>query len=744
VLVERSVPVRRTAAPSPVAICRFGIFEVNLGSRQILKVGREVHLQEQPLRLLLLLLERPGELFTREELQKRLWPNDTFVEFDDGLNTAIQKIRQGLGDEARNPRFIETVPRQGYRFIAPVQISREHDSSPAVHETSPAVDAGETPPLPWIRAEGPEPGLPDAGPAAVRPRFRGHARWIPVVAISAIALGWILLRPQTHAVGPLMRLRITPPAGVELRPGIRGGSAISPDGKSIIFSGGRDGKVQLWMRRLDSLESRPLPGSEDGRLPFWSPDGRSIGFQAGGKIRKIDIAGGPPLDLAVASRPTRGAWTESGEILFATGTGGPILRVNAAGGATTQATPAAAGALWPYPIPKLNRFLYFDKTRRILRLSSVTDPSAPAASLFAAETGGLFAPPFGGFAGQLLWLKDSTLMAQAFDPAAGRLSGEAVAVAEGVGVVDRSRLLDATVSANGMLLYGPGNTAQSRLAWIRRDGTVAEYVSGQEWVTAFRLSSNGQLALIEQGIPRALWMFDFGRSLLTRASFEQEWTGWPAWSPDGLELAYSSEQSGRMRLFVRNAKSGRTAMALPGNNYDDFLYDWSRDGRYLIYCEVNPETKLDLWVLPLTGERKPRPFLRNHFNEDWPQFSPDGRWVAYVSDESGRNEVYVTSFPDAERKWQVSTEGGSMPRWPNSGELFYESASGHIVAVQTRPGRRQFEWTSTRRLFANPMPGQVYDIAPKGDRLLMMTPVDGRRSNELTVIVNWQAALPHL
>jgi hypothetical protein len=157
---------------------------------------------------------------------------------------------------------------------------------------------------------------------------------------------------------------------------------------------------------------------------------------------------------------------------------------------------------------------------------------------------------------------------------------------------------------------------------------------------------------------------------------------------------------------------------------------------------VNPETKLDLWVFPLAGERKPRPFLRSDFNEDWPQFSPDGRWVAYVSDESGRNEVYVTSFPDAERKWQVSTEGGSMPRWPNSGELFYESASGHIVAVQIRPGARQFEWTSARRLFASPMPGKSYDVAPKGDRLLMMTPVDGRRHNELAVIVNWQAALP--
>ena len=207
-LVERSAHVLRAVTPSTAAICRFGIFEVDLGSRRILKSGREVHLQEQPLRVLLLLLERPGNLWTREELQKRLWPNDTFVEFDDGLNTAIQKIRLVLGDEARNPRFVETVPRQGYRFIAAVQCKPKHENSPAVDEV-------ETPPLIPIRAES----------KPIRP---GAARWIALsLAIGGAVLGWITLRPQTPARGSLMRLSITTPAGVELRPGIRGGSAIS-------------------------------------------------------------------------------------------------------------------------------------------------------------------------------------------------------------------------------------------------------------------------------------------------------------------------------------------------------------------------------------------------------------------------------------------------------------------------------------------------------------------------------------
>jgi len=211
-LVGRSAPVPRTVAPNSAAVCRFGIFEVDLRSRQILKAGREVHLQEQPLRLLLLLLERPAELRTREELQNRLWPNDTFVEFDDGLNTAIQKIRQVLGDEARNPRFVETVPRQGYRFIAPVQYNLKL-------ETSPAVEDVETPPVVPIRAEASQPIW----------RHARAARWVALwLGMAGVVLGWIVLRPETAGTGQLMRLSITPPAGVE-----RAGTPASPTDRCV-------------------------------------------------------------------------------------------------------------------------------------------------------------------------------------------------------------------------------------------------------------------------------------------------------------------------------------------------------------------------------------------------------------------------------------------------------------------------------------------------------------------------------
>jgi Tol biopolymer transport system component len=539
-----------------------------------------------------------------------------------------------------------------------------------------------------------------------------------------------------------MRLSITPPPGVELRHGIRGGSAISPDGRSIVFAAIRDGKPQLWLRHLNSLDARPLPGTEYGVLPFWSPDGRSIGFQAAGKLRRISLSGGPASDLAAATRPTRGGWTENGQILFAAGAGGPILRVSASGGTPSPVTPdQRGGASWPVPVPGTGRFLYFENSSRKIQYLPVSGGTQPPHTLLTAESSVIFAPPFGGFPAHLLWLKGTTLVAQAFDPATGKLHGEAVPVAEGVGFADKWRLVDLSVSSNGVLAFGPGNTVRTRLAWVRRDGTILEYVGDEDWLRAVRLSADGRQALIERGNPRALWIFDFERSVLTRATFEQELRGWPVWSPDGSRIAYSGEKDDRISLYGRNAKGGRPETLIHQSSFDDYLYDWSRDGNYLIYCEVNPQTRLDLWLLPLAGDRKPRPFLKTPFNEDWPQFSPDGRWVAYVSDESGRNEVYVTSFPNAEGKWQISTEGGSMPRWAANGEIFFESASARIMAARTRTRGNRIEWSSPRSLFPNPSPGRIFDAAPQGNRFLMMTPVAGAIRNEITVVVNWQAAL---
>jgi eukaryotic-like serine/threonine-protein kinase len=744
--VNSSAP---TDSGSPF-VYRFGSFEVHLASHQLLKAGRVIHLQEQPLRLLMLLLERPGELCAREELRKRLWSNETFVEFDDGLNTAIQKIRQVLGDEARNPRFVETVPRQGYRFIAPVHVDPSSiwlldEKKVPVEEARPV----EVVPVPAV----PAPIIaepPAAIPSKPWPPILRRVLGCLAILVAGLCGGWWISRNTMPVPSPaVLRLTIAPPAGMELRHGIRGGSAISPDGTTAVFAATRDAKHQLWLRRLDSQEIRPLAGTDGGVLPFWSPDGKSIGFQSAGKIRRLDLASGTVFDLATATRPTRGSWTGNGTILFATGSGGPIMRVSADGGNASPVTSDSwGGALWPYAIPGSGRFLFYHNGSRRIQLGVIPDsrnrekdPPPPPAAILASESGGVFAPAYNGHAPQLLWLKGSTLLSQDFDPERGTLSGDIHAVAEEVGTADRGRIMDLTLSSNGVLLYGAGNSLHSRLGWFRRDGTLIEHVGEASVISSARLSMDGKRALVERGNPRNIWIYDFERSLQTRVTFEPEWSGWPVWSPDSSDIAYSGERDGQIGLYRRSVRGGLPESKLTGGGFNDFLYDWSPNGSTLIYCEVNPRTKLDLWMLPLNGDGKPRPFLNSAFNEDAAQFSPDGRWVVYVSDESGRNEIYVTRFPSAEGKWQISTDGGSLPRWTASGEIFYENGSGQIVLVKAKPGSRGFEWSAPRPLFANTSPGRAFSVAPQGDRILMIVPAANRSPNELTVVVHWHSML---
>jgi Tol biopolymer transport system component/DNA-binding winged helix-turn-helix (wHTH) protein len=707
---------------SATRVYRFGVFELNATSRQLFRSGREIRIQEQPRRLLEALLERHGELVTRDELREKLWPTETFVEFDDGLNTAVQKIRQVIGDEARNPRFVETVPRRGYRFIAPVEIDGEPHA---------AMDAQPK-------------SAPSAAPAAPARR----PPWIWVCAASALVglvVGLLVARPSGSPPPPTLKLTITPPAAVELRPGFRGGSAISPDGRALVFAANRNGNTRLWLRYMDSLDARELPGTEDGLLPFWSPDSRSIGFVAGRKLRTINLAGAPPQDLAAVSRPTRGAWFEDGTILFSPGRGEPLYRVRYTGGQAVPATdPAAGGAYWPAAILGTDQFVYFSDARGAVTLGSLANPRT-SRPLFASDGNAVYAPPHAGRPGYLVWMRGGTLVAQVFRAGDGRLVGDPVPLAERVGFADHTRFVDLSASATGVLLYGAGNMVMRRAAWLKRDGSLLENVGEPGWLRAVRLSPDGRRAVIEQGIDRALWVLNFDLHVSTRLTFEQELSGWPAWSPDGAQVAYTAQRSGsRLRIYRRDSRGGVAEQPVSASAFDLYMYDWSRDGRYVAYCEMNPQTKIDVWILPVGDDAKPYPLLHTAFNEDSPQFSADVRWMAYVSDETGRNEVYVAGIPNAAAKWQISTQGGSIPRWSSDGkELFYVAADGHLMSVPITSGGPLLQWSAPRRLFLTSALGASYDVAPGAEKFLVLTPTEDFKPNELTVLMNWQAGSAH-
>jgi eukaryotic-like serine/threonine-protein kinase len=726
--------------PTATKVYRFGTFEFNAASRQLLKKGREMRLQDQPMRLLASLVERPGELFTREELREKLWPTETFVEFDDGLNTAVQKIRQALGDDARNPRFVETAPRRGYRFIAPVHVEESQLPAPIDGNVHPASNGYAV----SIDFQPPAPTEPHPTATAVVPR-RIDRLWIGLVSVFAgVVLGWWLPNRAHAPVAAPLRLSITPPPGVELRPGYRGGSAIAPDGRTVVFVASRNGKTRLWLRGLDSNEARELPDTDDAQNPFWSPDGRSIGFVAGRRLRTIDLAGAPPQDLAEVSRPTRGAWCEDGTILFSAGRGEPLYRVRQSGGKPVPATEAAdGGAYWPYAIPGTGQFLYFDEKHQSIALGSLSDIHKHKI-LFSADSNAVYTSPHDGQPGLLFWLRGTTLVGQAFDPRLGKLSGDSFNVAEGIGFNDHMRLIDLSASRNGILLYGAGDTMKRRLVWLRRDGSVLESVGEPSWLRAVRLSPDGRRAVIEQGLTRTLWVENFDRNVLTRLTYGPRLSGWTAWSPDGQQVAYSAEHDGRLRLLVRNADGATPERLLADSPNDLYMYDWSRDGRYFAYCETDPKTKIDIWILPAVGDRKPFPLLQTPFNEDSPRFSPDGRWIAYVSDETGRNEIYVASFPERDARWQISTGGGILPRWNGNGsELFYISFNGSLMSVPLSPNHRQFSWSAPQRVFTMWIPGASYDVAPGGDRFLVLLPTDDVKANELTLLLNWRAGVSH-
>ena len=710
---------------SATRVYRFGIFELNVTSRQLFRNGREIRIQEQPRRLLEALVERHGELLTRDELREKLWPTETFVEFDDGLNTAIQKIRQVIGDEARNPRFVETVPRRGYRFIAPVQVDGTPQAAPALVDAPPAPSQSvevTVPPrrIPWI--------------------------WICLAsALAGLAVGLLTARPRLSQAPSTLKLSITPQASVELRPGFRGGSAISPDGRAIVFAASRNGITRLWLRYLDSLDARELPGTEDALLPFWSPDSRSIGFVAGRKLRTLSLAGSPPQDLAAVSRPTRGAWLEDGTILFSPGRGEPLYRIRQTGGSAFLATdPAAGGAYWPAAIQGTDQFVYFSDTLGAVCLGKLGNSRA-GRPLFASDSNAVYVPPHLGRHAYLVWMRAATLMAQGFQAGEGRVVGDPAPLAERVGFADQMRFVDLSASSTGALLYGAGNTVMRRAAWLRRDGSLLETVGDPGWMRAVRLSPNGRRAIIEQGIDRALWMLNFDLQLSTRLTLEQELSGWPAWSPDGSQVAYTARRGGgRLRLYRRDWRGGLPEQPLSDSAFDQYMYDWSRDGRYAAFCEMNPQSKIDIWILPMGAGAKPYPLLHTAFNEDSPQFSPDVRRMAYVSDETGRNEVYVAAFPNATAKWQISTQGGSIPRWRSDGkELFYLAADGHLMAVAITTSGSQLQWSAPKALFAMTALGSSYDVAPGGDKVLVLAPTEDFKPNELTVLMNWQMESSH-
>jgi len=617
--------------------------------------------------------------------------------------------------------------------------------------------------LQWMRdqdfAEGPPASTAARRRSAIGPWILAAASLLTAV----VALTW-----QSRHKAPLRVTRsflVPPPKTTFHVVGANiAGVAISPDGRRVAFGAREaDGVTGLWVRELDALESYRVPGGEGALFPFWSPDSRSIGFFAKGKLKIVEASPSPPpaRDLADVTEARGGSWAEDGTILYSPDNLFPLMRVAAAGGKPVAATrlDRAAGEgshRWPYFLPGGRRFLY-----EIRKPSS--DPSIAQAGIAGIYVGSVdgrekrrilsedttvaYDP-----AGYLFFRRANNLMAVAFDAPSGTIRGEPVVIA---GNIEGNAATGASVFSvsENLMAYSPRAAfITTRMVWLDRSGKELSPVGAPGRLLYVALSPDGRAAvaaMTQESERPALWLLDtrVGRAIRLTRSATAELS--PVFSADGQRIFFSAYSKGPWDLWETTPQGGKAKpfLELPTTKTAN---DVSPDGRYLLYREFNPGTRGDLKFVPLTGDPTPRTFIATADEESNGDFSPDGRWVAYTSDESGRREIYAASFPDPSRRLRVSTEGGSQPRWSRDGKELYYVRSGQLMAVGVSREGNDLSFGASQPLFSLPLfqfsdPGfdQVtrYDVAPDG-RFLALLRTGEEVPTPLVLVQNWRETLP--
>jgi serine/threonine protein kinase/Tol biopolymer transport system component len=575
-----------------------------------------------------------------------------------------------------------------------------------------------------------------------------------VAALIAIGVGAAYIFQAPKPAATVRSSILPPPGGTFLLMSVEAGPpVISPNGTRLAFTARDDkGKVMMYVRSLNSTTAQVLNGTDEAMYPFWSPDSRQIGFFAGGKLRRIDSEGGPPESVCDASNG-RGAWSKEGVILFTPTTSASLMRVPATGG-----TPEPASRLdhskgenshrWPIFLPDSKHFLFWSRTSQgvqgnTLRVGELG--SLDAKELMKSDTMAEYA------SGNVLFMRDQTLMARPFNPRTLEITGEAVPIAEHVAINGAVTRPIFSVSENGTMVYEAGSTAGTwTLQWMTRDGKVVSSVGEPDRYFFPALSPDGTRLAVNlfsgtQGT-QAIWIFDLTRGTKTRLTFGTASQLSPAWSPDGKTVFYQSNSNGGFHIYSKAADgSGSDQTVIESKDAEEAFPATSPDGRYLVYMRRSGGQLADSWVLPLLGDRKPLPLVQTPFLKTWPAVSPDSKWLAYSTNESGRNEVYLTAFPAGGAKWQVSTSGGAAPRWRRDGkELFFLDPTDNIVAVDVNLSGSAPQLGVPHTLFqANAIQRQngPFDVTADGKKFLVNIGNLKEGSDPLTLVLNWPAEL---
>ncbi|MBF8295162.1 MAG: serine/threonine protein kinase [Bacteroidetes bacterium] len=592
--------------------------------------------------------------------------------------------------------------------------------------------------------------------SAVRNLLTGERlAWGGIVAV-LFALAIVHVLEGTPEIRTF-RSTILPPDKSVFATTFGGHIALSPDGRLLAFvAKDSAGRSLLWVRPLNAIIGQPLNGTDDATFPFWSSDSRTIGFFAGGKLKKIEASGGPSQVICDAEGGRGGSWSHDGTIVFCPSGGRfAIYRVSSAGGepaavTTLDSSLSEQSHRWPFFLPDGRHFLYVTRTTSgattdmdgiyVASLDTTVKPHL----LFHGSSSAAYA------GGHLLFARSQTLMAQPFDAASLTTTGEAFPIAEGVYFESFTSRTSFSASTNGVLAYQTGaGSAGVLLPWFDRRGKQVGAIGQTLLCYDLRLSPDGKKVAVSQYDSKNrnldIWLYEIGRTVWTRFTFDQATDRWPIWSPDGNTIVFSSARKGPANLYRRPSSGAGGDEALLESNRDKIASDWSRDGRFITYVADDPKTKTDIWILPMTGERKPFLFLQTEFAEGRAKFSPDGRWIAYQSNESGRIEIYIRPFPGPGGKWQVSTGGGTYPHWSSDCRELSYLAMDKIMTAEIKLGASSIDVGSAKPLFQfRPFAGagrDLYDVTRDGQQFLAVSVGGEESSSPITLVTNWDREL---
>ncbi len=719
---------------------RFGVFELDMRSGELRKAGTRISLQDQPLKVLNALVEHPGEVVTREELKRRIWPNDSFGDFDHAVSVAVAKLRAALGDSADVPRYVETLPRRGYRFIFPVALPTAPDSGAPSGEAKAEVK-----------------------PAKKSARFLWAAAGATIVIVGLIVGGRWFFSRKTYAP---MQLSAELPVGAGLDRFFGAQLALSPDGTHIVVSEDEpDRNWRLAMRSVDQSQFVPLSGADHASRPFFSPDGQWIAFFADHKLKKLPVQGGAPVTLIDAPGYSRGAsWGDDGNIIaaFSGGTAG-LVRVPSGGGAPVQVTQLSndkgeTAHAWPQVLPGSQAVLFtaygsgaYDDGEIIV----FTFKTGERKTLHGGASFGRYLP-----SGHLVYLHQNTLWAAPFDLRRLEVTGTPQPVLEEVNS-NVNGGGDFDFSQNGTFVYVSSEMPipfPYSIWWLESTGQTRALQVPPGLYENPRFSPDGKhlaFELATASVRADIWVKDLERDTVSRLTKLPGRNNFPVWTPDGKNIVFESWGWAGSGIYWIRADGVGEAQRLTEANLRAFQspHSFSPGGKRLAYSYQQESSgfRAEIWTAPMEGDRdhprlgKAEVFLRTSFSEWDPVFSPDGHWLAYSSDESGKEEVYVRPFTGPGGKSQISTGGGSYPLWSRDGhKLFFLTPDWLIMVTGCTAKGDSFAAGKPQVWARENLPSlggnYPYDLAPDGKRFAVVLNPGGtqvRSTDSVMVLLNF-------